>query len=71
MDLIADLCRYLYKTLKMSAKNVFSNIGQYACFFAAVFIIQVFFSTLTVIIYNNDNTECRRLRAERNADDVR
>ena len=59
-----EIFRYLHKTLKMSAKNVFSNIGQYACFFAAVFIIEVFFATLTVIAGNNDNTEWDRVRDE-------
>ena len=62
--MIENLISYLHKTLKMSIKNVFSNIGQYACFFAAIFIIQVFFATLTVILYNNDNTEWERVQEE-------
>lgn len=62
--MLENFVRYLYKTLKMSAKNVFSGLGQYACFFAAIFIIQVFFATLTVILYNNDNTEWERVQEE-------
>ena len=62
--MIADIVSYLHKTLKMSIKNVFANIGQYACFFAAIFIIQVFFATLTIIIHNNDNTEWQRVQDE-------
>ena len=62
--MIVDLISYLYKTLKMSFKNVFANFGQYACFFAALFIIQTFFATLTVILYNNDNTEWARVQDE-------
>ncbi len=55
---------YLKKTLRMSFKNVFANIGQYACFFAAIAIIQTIFATLTVILYNNDKTEWQRVTEE-------
>lgn len=62
--MIGELFRYLWKTLRLSGKNVTSNLGQYSCFFAAIFIIQVFFATLTVILYNNDNTEWERTKDE-------
>ena len=62
--MIVEIINYLYKTLKMSVKNVFANFGQYACFFAAIFIIQTFFATLTVILYNNDITEWDRVQDE-------
>ena len=62
--MFVDLISYLYKTIKMSVKNVFANFGQYACFFAAIFIIQTFFATLTVILYNNDQTEWTHVQEE-------
>lgn len=62
--MIEDLARYLFKSLKLAGKNVISNLGQYSCFFAAIFIIQVFFATLTVILYNNDKTEWARTEDE-------
>ncbi|MCD7748185.1 MAG: hypothetical protein LUI61_07645 [Firmicutes bacterium] len=58
------LLSYLHKSLKMAFKNVFSNLGQYAVFFAAILIIQVFFGSLTVILYNNDLTEWERVEEE-------
>ncbi|MCD7776276.1 MAG: hypothetical protein LUH54_02765 [Firmicutes bacterium] len=58
------LLSYLHKSLKLAFKNVFSNLGQYAVFFAAVFIIQIFFGSLTIILYNNDLTEWERVTEE-------
>lgn len=62
--MVGELILYLYKTIKMSLKNVFANISQYACFFAALFIIQVFFATLTVILFNNDDIEWEHVQEE-------
>ncbi len=62
--MIEDVLVYLRKNLKIAVKNVFANFSQYACFFAALFIIQIFLATLTVILYNNDNTEWDHVKEE-------
>ncbi len=62
--MLGDIITYLHKTLKMSVKNVFANLSQYACFFAALFIIQTFFATLTVILFNNDDIERGHVQEE-------
>ncbi len=63
-ELLENAAAYLKKTLRLAFKNVISNIGQYACFFAAIAIIQTIFATLTVILYNNDRTEWQRVTEE-------
>ena len=62
--MIAQLAQYLYKTVKLACKNVLSNVREYACFFAAVFIIQVFFTSLSMVLFNNDKTEWTRVCEE-------
>ncbi len=62
--MIEDIFTYLRKNLKIAVKNVFANFSQYACFFAALFIIQIFLGTLTVILHNNDNTEWGHVQEE-------
>ena len=59
--MIAAIAQYLYKIIKLAYKNVLSNLSEYACFFAAVFIIQVFFTSLSMVLFNNDKTEWERI----------
>lgn len=62
--MVIEFFEYIGRNLKLAAKNVKANVRQYACFFAAFFIIQVFFATLTVILYNNDKTEWMHVQEE-------
>lgn len=62
--MIEDVLTYLRKNLKIAVKNVFANFSQYACFFAALFIIQIFLGTLTVILFNNDSVEWDHVQEE-------
>ena len=60
----ADILRYLYRHIKIAAKNVMANKAGYACFFAALFIIQTFFATMTLIMFSNDKSERARVEDE-------
>ena len=62
--MVIELFDYIGRNIKLAAKNVKANARQYACFFAAFFIIQVFFATLTVILYNNNKTEWAHVQEE-------
>ncbi len=58
------LFEYLTRSLKIAFKSVFFNFKQYACFFAALFIVQMFYGLMSVSYANNNDVEYQHVTAE-------
>ncbi len=50
--------------MKIAFKSVFFNFKQYACFFAALFIVQMFYGLMSVSYANNNDVEYQHVTAE-------
>lgn len=48
---------YLKRSVKIAFKSVFFSFKQYACFFAALFIVQTFYGMMSVSYANNNDVE--------------
>ncbi len=55
---------YLKRSLTIAWKSVFFNFKQYACFFAAVMIVQVLYGMMAVAADNNDHVEYKHVTDE-------
>ncbi len=58
------LFEYLKRSIKIAVKSVFFNFKQYICFFAALFIIQMFYGLMAVSYANNNDVEYQHVMAE-------
>lgn len=58
------LLTFFKKNIKLAAKSVFFNYKQYLCFFAALFIIQMFYGLVTISYDNNDPIEYQHVVEE-------
>ncbi len=58
------LFEYLKRSLTIAWKSVFFNFKQYSCFFAALFIIQMFYGLISVSAGNNNKVEYQHVQNE-------
>ncbi len=61
---LGKLFEYLSRSLKIAFKSVFFNFRQYICFFAALFIIQMFYGMMYVAYANNNDVEYSHITEE-------
>ncbi len=55
---------YLTRSIKIAVKSVFFNFKQYICFFAALFIVQMFYGLMAISYANNNDVEYSHVTAE-------
>ncbi|MBR6917329.1 MAG: ABC transporter permease [Clostridia bacterium] len=58
------LWEYLSRNIKIAWKSVFFNFKQYVCFFAAIFIVQMFYGIMAISTSNNDVVEQQHIEEE-------
>lgn len=63
---LENLFEYLKRNLTIAWKSVFFNFKQYACFFAALFIIQMLYGLMSVAAANNNQVEYQHVTEEYN-----